>query len=132
MRYLLDTNTCIVYLNGTNQNVLQRMRQENPQNIALCSVVKSELIYGAMKGQASQKTLAKLELFFQQFVSLPFDDTAAHTFGSVRADLARQGTPIGPYLQIAAIASTQGLAVITNNVREFQRVADLQVLDWQS
>jgi tRNA(fMet)-specific endonuclease VapC len=63
--------------------------------------------------------------------SLPFSGEATRRFGEIRADLARKGTPIGPYdLQIAAIASVNDLILVTNNTSEFGRVPNLQVEDW--
>ena len=70
--------------------------------------------------------------FFANLPSLPFDDDAAEHFGDIRATLARQGKPIGPYdLQIAAIARAHGLIVVTHNTREFTRVPGLMLEDWQ-
>jgi tRNA(fMet)-specific endonuclease VapC len=61
------------------------------------------------------------------------DDTAAKIFGAIRADLARKGTPIGPYdLQIAAIALANRLTLVTHNTREFGRIAELNLEDWES
>jgi tRNA(fMet)-specific endonuclease VapC len=131
MKYLLDTNTCIAYLNGSNANVLQHMQRLKPIDIALCSVVKSELWYGAMKSQAPTQTLTKLFVFFNQFASLPFNDRAARESARIRADLAKRGTPIGPYdVQIAGIATLHTLKVIINNVGEFRRVVGLQLENW--
>ncbi len=105
MIYLLDTNACIVYLNRPMSGVRRRLITLSPQNIAVCSVVKAELFYGAMRSNNSARTLALQEVFLNNFVSLPFDDIAASIFGRIRAELAAIGTPIGPYdLQIAAIA----------------------------
>ena len=58
MIYLLDTNTCIGYLNGTAVGILQQLQTLSPQEIAVCSVVKAELFYGAMKSANPTKTLA--------------------------------------------------------------------------
>ena len=133
MTYLLDTNTCIAYLNGRSQNVANKMQQKKPSDIVLCSVVKSELWYGAMKSQAPKKVLANLKTFFAPFISLVFDDSAAQCFSDIRADLAKKGTPIGPYdLQIAAIALANDLVVVTHNTREFERVQDLEIEDWHT
>ncbi|MDP1709482.1 MAG: PIN domain-containing protein, partial [Candidatus Komeilibacteria bacterium] len=64
--------------------------------------------------------------------SLPFDGNAAREFGEIRAYLARQGTPIGPYdLQIAAIAKVHDLILVTHNTREFSRVLGLRLEDWE-
>lgn len=131
MKYLLDTNTCIAYLNGSNTNVLHHMQRLKPVDIALCSVVKSELWYGATKSQVATQTLTKLFVFFNQFASLPFDDRAARESARIRTDLAKKGTPIGPYdVQIAGIARLHTLKVVTNNVSEFGRVIGLQLENW--
>ncbi|EDN69897.1 virulence-associated protein [Beggiatoa sp. PS] len=93
---------------------------------------KAELFYGAMKSHNPAKTLAKQEVFLNQFVSLPFDDKAAKIFGEIRAYLTRIGKPIGPYdLQIAAIALAHNVILVTHNTREFSRIPDLQIEDWE-
>lgn len=132
MQYLLDTNVCVMYLNGRSESVRERMIAEPSQNIALCSVVKSELFYGAMRSNNPERTLERQQKFLARFTSLSFDDAAATTFGQVRADLAKAGTPIGPYdLQIAAIALVHDLTLVTHNLREFSRVHGLKLEDWQ-
>ncbi len=123
MIYLLDTNACIVYLNRPVSGVRRRLQSLSPQDIAVCSVVKAELFYGAMRSNNPTRTLALQEAFLNNFVSLPFDDTAARIYSRIRADLAALGTPIGPYdLQIAAIALANNLTLVTHNTGEFSRV----------
>jgi tRNA(fMet)-specific endonuclease VapC len=133
MRYLLDTNVCIRYLTGRAPRVLQRLHATPPHDVAVCSVVKAELYYGAMKTRDPQRTLAQQDAFLSLFVFLPFDDYAAREFGRIRVELAVQGTPIGPYdLQIAAIALANGLTLVTHNALEFRRVAGLRIEDWET
>ncbi|BAT56678.1 PIN domain protein (plasmid) [Nostoc sp. NIES-3756] len=132
MRYLLDTNACIVYLNRPMSGVRQRLESLSPADIAVCSVVKAELFYGSMRSNNPTRTLALQEVFLNNFVSLPFDDRAARMFGTIRADLASLGSPIGPYdLQIAAIAVVNNLTLVTHNTREFSRVSGLVIEDWE-
>ncbi|MEA5503330.1 type II toxin-antitoxin system VapC family toxin [Halotia wernerae UHCC 0503] len=132
MIYLLDTNACIVYLNHPTSGVRRRLESLSPQDIAVCSVVKAELFYGAVRSKNYQRTLALQLAFLNNFVSLPFDDAAAKIFGEVRAELAILGTPIGPYdLQIASIAKVHNLILVTHNTREFSRVNGLQIEDWE-
>ena len=97
MTYLLDTNVCIRYLNQPESPVRIRLEGLSPDDVAVCSVVKAELFYGASKSQSPEATRTKLTEFFGAMVSLPFDDAAAETCGEIRASLAKQGTPIGPY-----------------------------------
>ena len=131
--YLLDTNTCIGYLNGRAVGIRQRLEAERTENVFACSVVKAELFYGAMKSSNPERTLSQQLEFINRFVSLPFDDTSALIFGRIRAQLASAGTPIGAYdLQIAAIALANNLTLVTHNTREFTRVEGLQIEDWEA
>ncbi len=132
MKYLLDTNVCIKYLNGTSESIKKHIERLHPTEIAICSVVKSELFAGACKSQNKNKTIEKLKIFFAPIISLPFDDEAAAGYGNIRADLEKKGTPIGPYdLQIASIAVLNDLILVTHNVREFSRVEGLKIEDWE-
>lgn len=132
MIYLLDTNACIVYLNRPMSGVRRRLESLSPQDIAICSVVKAELFYGARRSKNPQRTLALQSTFLNNFVSLPFDDAAATIFSEIRAELAIRGTPIGPYdLQIASIAKVHNLILVTHNTSEFSRVNGLQIEDWE-
>lgn len=132
MRYLLDSNACIVFLNGRSEKLKQRFLACEPEEIALCSIVKAELYFGAMKSQNMSKSLSKVEAFFSQFDSLPFDDISAKLYGEIRADLAAKGTIIGNNdMMIAAIALRNGLTLVTHNTREFNRVTDLKLDDWE-
>ena len=132
MTYLLDTNVCIRYLNETESPIRSRMEGLSPDDVAVCSVVKAELFYGASKSQSPEETRAKLMEFFGGMTSLTFDDAAAETCGEIRASLAKQGTPIGPYdVQIAGIALAHGLTLVSHNTREFSRVPGLRIDDWE-
>ena len=132
MKYLLDTNVCARYLNGKSPAIRERIRATNRQEIAVCSVVKAELFYGAMRSNNPQKTLANQQQFLNLFVSLPFDDNVALIYGEIRAQLTALGTPIGPNdFQIAAIALANNLILVTHNVREFSRVNGLKIENWE-
>jgi tRNA(fMet)-specific endonuclease VapC len=133
MRYLLDTNVCVVFLNGRSSSVRDRLLATPVEEIAVCSVVKAELFYGAFRSNNPKRTLERQQAFLSRFVSLPFQDEAALLAGEIRAKLANAGTPIGSYdLQIAAIALANNLAVVTHNTREFERVDELQLEDWEA
>jgi tRNA(fMet)-specific endonuclease VapC len=133
MIYLLDTNTCIAYINRRNRAVRERLNALSPDDVALCDVVKYELYYGAYRSSRQQENLATLREFFSEFVSLPFDGQAAAICGYLRASLAALGTPIGVYdLQIAAISLANNLILVTHNVDEFSRVEGLTIEDWEA
>jgi tRNA(fMet)-specific endonuclease VapC len=132
MTYLLDTNTCIRYINQTNEQIIRQLQRLSPDDVKLCDVVKFELYYGAYNSARRDANLVLLQLFFDEFESLPFDGRSAEVCGRVRAQLRSRGTPIGAYdLQIAAIAVVHGLTLVTHNVGEFSRVEALQFEDWE-
>lgn len=132
MIYLLDTNTCIAYINGRSIAIRERLDSLSPDDVAICDVVKYELYYGAYKSAKPRENLASLSEFWKDLVSLPFDGQAADICGYIRAQLARRGTPIGSYdLQIAAIALRNNLILVTHNVDEFRRVEGLRIEDWE-
>jgi len=133
--YLLDSKAWIAYVRQNRPKLVQRLQQEKPANVALCSVVLGELIYGAVRSGPAHEAANRL-LIVQlrgQFRSLPFDDAAAEEYGKIRAHLAGLGTPIGPNdLMIAAIALANQLTFVTNNTAEFSRVPGLALEDWQT
>lgn len=130
--YLLDTNTCIQFINGTSLAVKDNFKKHAAGDIVLCSVVKAELFFGARKSQRVEENLLTFERFFKAFKSLPFDDRCAEEYGQIRAVLKAQGNLIGPNdLMIAAIARAHDAVLITNNMGEFSRVAGLRLEDWQ-
>lgn len=133
MRYLLDTNVCARYLNGRSMSIRNRFRSTSVSEMAVCSIVKTELFYGAMRSNNPTRTLERQQEFLEQFVSLPFGDNAAIICAEMRSRLAVAGTPVGAYdLQIAAIALVHNLILVTHNTREFDRIDGLQIEDWEA
>ncbi len=113
---------------------MARIKQERPTDIVICSVVVGELIYGAERSGTAHRAnnLLRVEQLRRQFISLPFDDSAAEEYGRVRAHLAVLGTPIGPNdLMIAAITLANKLILVTHNTAEFSRVPGFSIEDWQ-
>jgi len=132
LKYLLDTNACINYLNYPQAKVAAVIRSVPLHEIAVCSVVKAELFFGSRKSKNPATNLGKQLQFLDQFESLSFDDEAANAYANIRADLTAKGTIIGPYdLQIAAIAIANNLTLVTHNVSEFSRVAGVRIEDWE-
>lgn len=131
--YLLDANACIRILNRTSEALVARLRQHEPFEIRLSSVVKAELLYGARRSARVQPNLELLQRFFEPFVCLPFDDLCAEHYGVIRADLEHAGSPIGANdLMIAATARAHDLVLVSHNTREFSRIVGLRLEDWEA
>ncbi|MYD10706.1 MAG: type II toxin-antitoxin system VapC family toxin [Chloroflexi bacterium] len=133
MKYLLDTNTCIQYINGRVPRLRETFRSKSFSDIVICSKTKAEMYFGSQKSQTPIRSRAVQDDFLQNFDSLPFDDAAAEEYGAIRAYLEKRGTPIGPHdMLLAAIARAKGLIIVTHNTREFMRVPGLNVEDWET
>ena len=131
MSLLLDTNICIAFLNAGDAAVTTELVAKSPQDLVLCSVVKAELLFGARHSTKVDDNLKKLERFFAQFVSLPFDDAAAATYGLLREQLTRVGQPLGANdMLIAAICLTADATLVTRDEDAFRRVPGLRVEAW--
>ncbi|WP_434708704.1 tRNA(fMet)-specific endonuclease VapC [Pseudomonas sp. R1-1] len=130
IKYMLDTNICIFTIKSKPQIVREAFNRHSGQ-LCISAITLMELIYGAEKSAAPEKNLAVVEGFVARLDVLPFDNDAAAQTGMIRSELAKAGTPIGPYDQmIAGHARSLGLIVVTNNVREFERVPGLRIEDW--
>ncbi len=129
--FLLDTNVCIAVLKGDDPSLLERILEVPADDMVLCSVVKAELLYGARRSGRVAQNLQRLNAFFAQFGSIPFDDVAAEHYGLLRAQLIAEGKPIGPNdMLIAATALSVDATVVTRNETEFRRVPGLRVERW--
>jgi len=132
MKYLPDTNIWIYYLNPPASPIKQKIFSLSVSDIVFCSVVKSELYFGAYNSDRKEANLDTLVELFSQFKSLPFDDQAADIYGQIRADLTTKGMLIGPNdLMIASTALAYDVTLVTHNVREFNRVEGLKIEDWE-
>ena len=131
MSLLLDTNICIAWLNGRDATLRKKLEHAPVGDVVICSVVKAELLFGARKSGRVSQNLQQLESFFSGLPSLPFDDRAAEVYGTVRAQLERQGTLLGPNdLMIASIALATDNTLVTRNDHAFRPVVGLRVEAW--
>ncbi len=130
LRYLLDTTICIYVIKQRPLTALEQFNR-HAGHMAMSSITLAELFHGAEKSAQVQRNLAVVEDFVSRLEVLPYGAKAAQHHGSVRAALERAGTPIGVNdLHISAHARSEGLTVVTNNRREFDRVPGLLVEDW--
>lgn len=128
-RYLLDANVVITVLRTRASPLAERVYTHPADAISVSSIVAFELYYGAFKSSWPDQNLALLDV--SRFQVLPFDANDARYAGQVRAELAKAGTPIGPYdVLIAGQALARNLTLVTSNVGEFRRVPNLKVEDW--
>jgi len=131
MKYLLDTNICIYLIKKKPPQVLQQFRSHSVGDIGVSSITVAELQYGVQKSQYTEQNQRALEQFLIPLVVASFDEQAAVMYGKIRAALETQGTPIGALdMLIAAHALSLGATLVTNNVREFSRVPELQLVNW--
>ena len=131
MRYMLDTNICIYLIKQKPEKAFLELQKHDPSEICISSVTYAELIHGVEKSAAVEKNRLALSVLLANIEILDFDVKAANSYGRIRADLEKNGTPIGPLdMMIAGHAQSLGYTVVTNNVKEFARVKDLKLENW--
>ena len=133
MMYLLDTNTVSDYLKG-NPGVLKNLKCHHRSLVAISTITKYELFYGLLKNpQVHQKYGEQLRILFKQAQNLVFDDESALLAAEIKQNLTQKGESIGDCdTMIAAIGLQNNAIVVTNNVKHFQRVNNLVVVNWRN
>ena len=131
MRYMLDTNICIYAIKHKPREVIERLKEHNPNEICISSVTYTDLIHGVEKSKAVDKNHTALTLLLADIEILPFDTGDAEGYGEIRAELERKGTLIGSLdMMIAGHAKSLGYTVVTNNIKEFDRIEGLRLENW--
>ena len=126
MRYMLDTNICIYIIKNKPESVVKELKRHDPTEICISAITYAELIHGVEKSMAVDKNRLALTLLLSNIEVLEFD-----IYGKIRTYLEKQGTPIGPLdMMIAAHAQSLGYSIVTNNIKEFMRVPNLEVCNW--
>lgn len=130
LKFMLDTNIVIYTMKNRPQQVRETFKRYHGQ-LCVSVVTVGELVFGAERSARPEGNLADVEALLARLDVLPFDESAANHFGQLRAELYRVGKPIGPYdMMIAGHARSQGLVLITNNTKEFDRVDGLRIDNW--
>ena len=130
LRYLLDTNICIYVIKRRPESLLERFNR-NASHLAMSSITLAELMHGAEKSSDPPRSLAVVENFCSRLEVLAYGPKAAQHYGQIRAALERRGLPIGVNdLHFAAHARSEGLTLVSNNLREFERVEGLLYENW--
>jgi len=132
MRYLLDTDMCIYLLNRVLK-VRQRFAEVGVEAVAIAIPTLGELYYGAYRSKRVEENLSRI----QDFLVSPgpevllLDAAAMQAFGKLKADLRRRGLPIGDVdLQIASVAVSRQLTLVTNNLRHYDRIPGIPLENW--
>jgi tRNA(fMet)-specific endonuclease VapC len=130
LKYMLDTNIAIYVIKRRPVNLLDVFNQHAGQ-MCISSITLAELLHGVEKSSIPDRNLLQVEDFVSRLEVLSYGDKAAAHYGDIRADLERKGTPIGVNdLHIAGHARSEGLTLVSNNVREFERVVAVRLLNW--
>lgn len=127
---MLDTNTVIYVIKRRPLEVMETFNQ-HASRMAISVVTLAELIHGSEKSSIPEKNLRTVEDFCSRLEVLDYGVKAAQHYGTIRSDLEKIGQPIGVNdLHIAAHARSEGLVLVTNNMKEFDRVPGLQLENW--
>ena len=131
MKYFLDTNICIYYLKGSYPKLKQKLLSFNPDTIVIPVITKAELLHGAEKSKQKEDNLKKINQFLLPFKIVDFTDSDASVYASIRSELEKKGTIIGPNdLIIASIVLSNNGTLVTKNVKEFSRIKGLKIENW--
>jgi tRNA(fMet)-specific endonuclease VapC len=131
MEYLLDANAVVGLLNNRPPNLVRRVRQEATKDIGISAIVAHQLYYGAFRSQHVSYNQTRFDAL--RFQVIEFDREDAVQAAEIRALLAAQGTPIGPYdVLIAGQAVARNIVLVTRNTREFVRVPRLRFENWEA
>lgn len=131
MSYMLDTNICIYAIKNKPVQVLKKIKENLSDQLCISAITLAELEYGVEKSLYPEKNRADLFKFLSILDILPFNDSAAAEYGNICTYLQKQGTPIGIMdMLIAGHARAEKMILVTNNVREFKRVPNLEIENW--
>lgn len=123
--------TYVYIIKNKPKKVIIELKRHKPSEICVSAITYAELTYGVEKSMAVEKNRLALALLFSNIEVLNFDIKAAIHYGKIRTYLEKQGTPIGSLdMMIAAHAMSLGYTVVTNNIKEFERVPDLKLENW--
>lgn len=130
-KYLLDTNICIYIIKNKPAKVLAKFKKLRKSYIAISAITLAELEYGIFKSGSPEKNQIALAKFLCYIKVLPFDTEVTFHYGQIRVDLEKKGKIIGPMdMLIAAHALAKNMTLVTNNIKEFQRIKDLKIENW--
>jgi tRNA(fMet)-specific endonuclease VapC len=128
--YMLDTNTLIYFFKGLG-NISQNLFSRSPKDIGIPSIVLFELQFGIQKSISPNKRIKQLDELTSIINVLPFGIKEAKASAQIRFQLEKQGKVIGPFdILIAGTACANNATLVTHNIKEFNRIKNLKVVDW--
>ena len=132
IKYMLDTNIVIYVIKRRPMEVLEVFNQHTGQ-MCISSITLAELFHGVEKSSRPEHNWRQVEDFTSRLDILEYGYKAAAHYGDIRADLEREGNTIGVNdLYISGHARSEGLTLVSNNLREFDRVKGLRMENWVS
>jgi len=130
LKYMLDTNI-VIYVIKHRPVEIREVFNAHAGQMCISSITLAELLHGVEKNSMITKNLRKVEDFVSRLEVLPYENTAASHYGDIRTNMEKKGTVIGVNdLHIAAHARSEGLILVSNNLREFERVEGLRLENW--
>lgn len=130
LKFMLDTNIAIYVIKHRPVSALETFNR-HAGHLCISSITLAELFHGAEKSVKPDHNLRQIEDFVSRLEVLEYGSKAASHYGDIRSVLERKGTTIGVNdLHIAGHARSEGLTLVTNNLREFERVEGLRLDNW--
>ena len=128
MRYLIDSDWAIAHLRG-RQSVTRRINELMPEGIGISIISVAELFEGVAHSDHRRADELRLRRFLDTFEIVELNETICEIFGQERARLRTTGNLIGDLdLLIGCTAVHNGLTLLTNNRRHFERIADIAIV----
>jgi tRNA(fMet)-specific endonuclease VapC len=133
IRYMMDTDACIALIKNRPEAMRSRLSRLSPEEVGISGIVAAELWFGVAHSQKKRQNKAALKDFLEYATLLDWPSEAAPLYGQIRTGLQKKGTLIGAMdLLIASHALFLNAVLVTNNIREFERVPDLKIENWEA
>jgi tRNA(fMet)-specific endonuclease VapC len=129
MKYLLDTNICVHFFKG-KYSLIDKIENVGLSNCAISEITLAELVFGAENSENPTKNLKVVDKFAEQITILPIFDSI-YKYGKEKARLRKSGIMIGDFdLLIGCTSTESNLIMVTENIREFERITDIKIENW--
>lgn len=128
--YLLDTDTIIYSLKG-NENIKENLERHLHDPLSISVITLMELYYGVYKSKKTDSNLARIRALENAFDIIPVGPESVEIFGLIKSKLEKKGKPLDDFdIILASVALTRNLILVTNNIKHFQRIEGLRLVNW--